>query len=227
MSKQTSDVINSILEYIRFNNLQPGDPMPSEPVLKERLGVSRATLREGMRELRTLRIVEVRHGLGSFVGEGSLCFLSDALVFRMLAPGNDPLEGISELVAVREILEVGMAEQIAGHLDDDQIHRLEKLITQMDDDDDFGLADRRFHAVLYEKVNNAIAVQLINAFWDAFDTIKSRLPQAQGGPSTREVHRQILVAYSGDDIEKAQEAMKNHFSFIKQRIETAIHAENA
>lgn len=217
MSSRTNNVINQILAYIRQNKLVPGDPMPSEFELINKLGVSRSTLREAIRELRTLQIVEVRHGYGSFVGQASLSFLSEALVFRAMAPGRPVEVAMEELITIREILEVGLASDVAGKLSDSQLKRLRECTDAMVENADNSEADRKFHAILYENVENEIIKQLISAFWDAFDAIKLDLSD-EGINATRRIHEDIIDAYTSGDIFKAREAMRDHFSYIKQRL---------
>ncbi|MDO5747253.1 MAG: FadR/GntR family transcriptional regulator [Actinomycetaceae bacterium] len=225
MSTQTSAVIKQILDYIRTNQLIPGDPMPSEPALVEQLGVSRSTLREAVRELRTLQIIEVRHGFGSFVGEASLSFLSEALVFRTMAPGQPPAKGMLELIAIRKMLEVSLAEQVTGKLSDDQIERLYACCNKMTDDSDNAHVDRLFHSILYEQVDNEIVKQLISAFWDAFDQIKTQLPN-EGIQATHRIHKAIVDAYLHDNKEAARKAMADHFEFIQQRLHVILEQES-
>src|SRR5690606_5735 len=71
-----------IKRLILITGLRPGDPIPTETELCQELGVSRSSVREAIRTLATLDIVEVRHGSGTVVGQMSLAPLVETLVFR-------------------------------------------------------------------------------------------------------------------------------------------------
>lgn len=219
MSSSTRIVISRLLDYIRTQGLEPGDLLPPEHVLMDSLHVSRSTLREAVRELRALHILEVRHGTGTFVSTASLDFLSEALIFRTQAPGSDVIQGLIELVDVRAMLEVGLASKIVGRLSSDQIARLYEVAARMERNEDNTQADREFHSILYENVNNEVAIQLINTFWDASAEIKIALPDAQNHIiAPRDLHEGIIEAYSGTDIQAGRKAMADHFHYIKESL---------
>lgn len=97
------NAVGSIQDLILVEGLGPGDPMPTENELCEQLAISRSSVREAMRTLASLDIVEVRHGHGTFVGQLSLAPLVDGLLFRArLDDGND-------LRALREVVELRIA----------------------------------------------------------------------------------------------------------------------
>ena len=74
---------DAIKQHIIDSGLGPGDLMPTETELCEALGVSRSSVREAIRTLGSLDIVEVRHGHGTFVGRMSLDPLVNGMVFRL------------------------------------------------------------------------------------------------------------------------------------------------
>src|SRR5690606_5758741 len=85
-----STIYEEIKGLILRSGLKPGDPIPTEAELCQVLGVSRSSVREAVRTLATLDIVEVRHGHGTVVGQMSLAPLVETLVFRgVLSPGAD------------------------------------------------------------------------------------------------------------------------------------------
>ena len=69
---RTETTMEAIEQYIVANHLQPGDPLPTESALCDSLGVSRSSVREALRQLKALEIVDVQQGRGAFVGDMTL-----------------------------------------------------------------------------------------------------------------------------------------------------------
>ena len=100
--------IDAIKELILEQGLKPGDAMPTEAHLADLLGVSRANLREAIRTLATLDIIEVHHGTGMFVGPMSLRPLVEGLTFKgVVLPGRD-FETLRQVVEVRQALDLAI-----------------------------------------------------------------------------------------------------------------------
>ena len=92
---------NGITDYIKQHQLNPGDPLPTEARLCEALNLSRSSVREAVRTLASLDIVEVRHGHGTFVGTLSLSPLVQGLVLRTTIDSANSFAHLREVVEVR------------------------------------------------------------------------------------------------------------------------------
>ncbi|GAA3362901.1 FadR/GntR family transcriptional regulator [Saccharopolyspora gregorii] len=208
-----------VLELIHDRGLRPGDPMPTELELIELLGVSRNSVREAVRSLRALGIVDVRHGHGTVVGEASLHVLSPSLAFRAVAGGDD-LAGLRNLIEVRELIEVGVAGRLAGELDESTLDRLDALCTAMDETELDPETDREFHRLLYARVDNPLIGQLVDVFWDAYRTAHDALsaPGPAEKAETVRLHSAIVEALRAGDAAAAREAMAAHFAEINHRL---------
>src|SRR5690606_8537975 len=116
----TTDTVSAIKGMILDGRLRPGDQLPSERALSEALGVSRPTVREAIRSLQAMNIVETRHGAGTFVSSLSVEELLRPLQFA-LALSDFAMEHLFE---VRLMLEPGAAELAAERASDDEIEEL-------------------------------------------------------------------------------------------------------
>ena len=109
-----STTADQIKQLIIARGLTPGDPLPTEAELCEELDVSRSSVREAIRTLSTLDIVDVRHGHGTYVGPMSLDPMVEALVFRGVLSPEGSLQSLREVVEVRLALDLSMAERVVA-----------------------------------------------------------------------------------------------------------------
>ncbi|MCF6469394.1 FadR family transcriptional regulator [Nonomuraea sp. MG754425] len=207
-----------IVALIHERGLAAGSPMPTEVQLMELLGASRNSVREAVRALQALGIVEIRHGHGTFVGRAPLDALTSSFAFRVRS-GPDGIRALQDLVEVRELLETGLIGQVAQSTSAPRLAALEALASGMDRDRE---ADRAFHALLYDSCGNELVLQLIGLFWDVYHEVEPTL----GPPEERTAeiavnHRRIVAALRARDAEAAREAMRLHFRDVKARIARA------
>ncbi|WP_328499416.1 FadR family transcriptional regulator [Streptomyces sp. NBC_00414] len=218
-----------VTRLILDRRLRAGAPLPTETELMESLGVSRNSVREALKALQALDIVEIRHGYGTYVGQASLTPFVDGLTFRALARQGDGANGtggtgaLAEMLQVREVLEEGLMRRVAGALSDGDLARLEDVVDRMEE---AGLAgrpfpelDRRFHELLYAPLGNALVPQLLGAFWTVFRRVSGvRGWTDDPAPEvTVRRHRDIVVALRAHDAEGARKAMADHFRGIEAR----------
>jgi DNA-binding FadR family transcriptional regulator len=212
-----------IIELIHERGLAPGESMPTEPQLMEVLGASRNSVREAIRALQALGIVDIRHGYGTFVGQASLTGLTTSLAFRVRSSAGHGIRAIHDLVEVRELLETGLIGEVAkARTSEAMLSALDALVTAMAHDPG---ADRAFHALLYENCGNELVLQLIGLFWDTYHEVEHLL----GEPADRTGdlitnHRRIVDALRTHDADAARDAMRLHFRDVRDRITRAESA---
>ncbi|MFE1083357.1 FadR/GntR family transcriptional regulator [Brevibacterium sediminis] len=218
----TSDRIKDL---ILSDGLRPGDLLPTEGELCTRLGVSRSNVREAIRKLSTLDIVDVRHGHGTYVGEMTLDALVEALVFRgVLSPGDD-LDALRDVVEVRKALDHGMSEQIVEALNGTENSELKDLVDEMTalaaDGKTFPQQDRAFHTGLLAKLGNSLVGQLVAAFWDVHTAVLPKLNVAVAADleQTARAHGLMLEAAESGDAEAFRAAITAHYEPIMRALE--------
>lgn len=229
---RTSRIQREVVQLILDRRLTAGAPLPTEAELTEALGVSRNSVREALKALQALDIVEIRHGYGTYVGRASLTPLVDGLTFRTLARHEDDPGALAEILQVREVLEVGLIHRVATTVTKAELEKLEEVVARMeaaagtgagnDDgraDRSFPDLDREFHEVLYASLGNDLVPQLLAAFWTVFRRVSGARGRPHDPPPgiTARRHRDIVTALRARDAEGAQRAMAVHFRGIEAR----------
>ncbi|MGI5454691.1 FadR/GntR family transcriptional regulator [Streptomyces sp. CA-249302] len=220
---RNSRIRREVMQIILDRRLAPGAALPTETELMEELGVSRNSVREALKALQALDIVEIRHGYGTYVGQASLTPLADGLTFRTLARHEDDTGALAEILQVREVLEEGLLRRVAVLLTDAELDRLEGVVDRMEAAGRAGRPfpelDREFHELLYAPLGNALVPQLLGAFWAVFRRVAGVRGRCDGPAADVTVgrHRDIVTALRARDVEGAQRAMAVHFRGIEAR----------
>ncbi len=216
--RQQFDPQEEIKKVILDRGLRPGDSIPTEAELMTELGMSRGSLREALKSLQARGIIEVRHGRGMFVAHPSMDSLVDALIFRgALEQQRSALTTASELVDIRDILEAALVQQVAVARTPELLAKLDRTVADMDDavasGHSFHEADRRFHEELYSDLDNALVLQLVQAFWDVLDAVRPQLGVGVADDPVTNVahHRRIVERVRAGDPDGARQAMVDHF----------------
>jgi DNA-binding FadR family transcriptional regulator len=214
---RSQELVDSIIELIDRRKLRAGDPLPPEPRLMAEFGVARNSVREALRTLQALGIVEIRHGYGTFVGDASMAALIPSLLFRTRARSRDDLRGLSDLLEVRQILETELARKAVGN--GALLASLGECVDRMAAPASAPGADRRFHELIGEAAGNELALELIRLFWDVYRQTESLIgTPASGSAALVAKHDRIVEAIATGDQAAIGEAVHHHFDEIRKRI---------
>ncbi|MFG2012223.1 FadR/GntR family transcriptional regulator [Micromonospora sp. NPDC048868] len=221
------EVATKIKEYILRNRLKPGNILPTEAELCEAVGASRSSVREAVKILSALDIVEVRHGHGTFVGRMSLNALVESLTFRGLLSGEEDHHVLGQVVDVRQTLEQGLSTQVIAVLDDEHREALSALAGEMeslaDQGKDFIEVDRAFHLKLMEPLGNDLILQLTEAFWQVQAIVAPTLrTEPEDRVITAQRHRAIVDAVVAGDAGALHSAIADHYAPIRANIARAV-----
>lgn len=219
-------VQEAIRTYIVEHSLRPGEALPPETDLARQLGVSRNSVREAVKALESLGILEARRGSGLYVAEFSFDPLLDNLTYGL----RFDFDQLAELLEVRRVLETGLVSKATQAMSPASLEALGQTVEQMrqraEANESITEEDRRFHQNLFEPLGNATLLKLLDIFWrtyqDAAHTTDMRDIDLVG---TYRDHAAIFEAVKAGDVERAQTALDKHYDGLVGRL-ARIQAEN-
>lgn len=213
-------VQDEIKTYILQNSLSAGDSLPPETELSELLGVSRNSVREAVKSLETLGILEAKPGAGLFVRNFSFDPFLEHLGFGIMFN----LKQLADILEVRFHLEYGMIERAVNAVTPEQLAELQAILVRMYQAAESGRysaeEDRAFHHVLWANVDNTMVGEILDIFWKIFRQAQERasLPEPVRPLDTYQRHVAIVEALEQRDLEAARLAMKRHYTGIQERL---------
>ena len=219
--KRSDELANAIADLIIERNLEPGAALPPESVLMADFSVSRNSVRESLKALQALGIVEVRHGYGTFVGSASSAVLHPWLLFRTRSSGSST-ERLRELLEIREILETELTRRAAGTGDGELQQKLSGCVARMRvEGPDAATADRAFHEHICDAAGVPLARELVGLFWDVYRAVETDLETVTGSPGeTAARHERVVDAIASGDADQAEESVHLHFGEVRARLGT-------
>jgi GntR family transcriptional repressor for pyruvate dehydrogenase complex len=192
----TDAAIERIKEMILLGELSPGDRLPKEVEFAERLGLSRNSLREAVRALSLIRVLDVRQGDGTYVSSLRPEVLLDALGFVLDFHRNDSVLGLLE---VRRILEPAATAMAAYQMSDAQIAELHGMVELMENTkeaQELVERDAEFHHRIATGSGNPVLATLVDSL--SAPTMRARvyhqLTEEGAIERSHEQHRAILQA---------------------------------
>src|SRR5687767_10734405 len=209
----TEQVVSYVRTMIERGELRPGDRLPAERDLATHVGVSRPTVRAGLRALSAMGVVQSRHGSGTFIPSGPPSLGTEAL--SLLAA----LHGFTrdEMYEARRILEVGAAGLAAERATPEQIatmaEEVASLFAAMADPQVFLVHDINFHRAVAAASGNPIVASLVEMVSALYYEQRRRTAERAFARDLRdaaEAHRRIYQAVRAHDPEAARTAMNDH-----------------
>lgn len=217
-------VVNGIQEMISSGEIAPGDRLPVELILADRFNVSRGSLREGVRALVAMGILETRQGSGTTVTSLDPHLLLQPLTFWA---GIQAGTSSGELHTVRRALEVEAAAAAASQRTEDDVKRLTEVLQnaepaiQATDHEAAMAVDLTFHRDIATMSRNPILIALLEAI--SRPTLRIRMWQSihHSGrlENTHHEHHAVLNAIASGDPVGAQAAMHTHLGQVTAHLE--------
>lgn len=203
-------------ERLLAGSLKPGDRLISERELASQLGVSRPIVREGLRALTMLGIVEIRDRIGTVVTRPDISVLNDFFTFA-LAQQADMHDDVMQARVAIECQAIRLACERAGIADFERLREaLAKIETTIDEADAGGMADFDFHrAIVLTSQSGTLNVLHTSMAGLLTRSHRTRRELVQSFPSMKtylvEDHRRIFEAIVARDPERADATLRKHF----------------
>lgn len=215
-----SKAVAYIHDYIRGNELKPGDKLPSQAQLMEQVGVSRTTLREAVKTLEAKGIIRTLNGKGIYVKEQ---FETAWMRFMDFSAEKELL---LELIEMRKILERENLKLVIKNATEEELDRLGEVKVRLMEMYRRGEkqtnVDKKFHYMIYECSHNRIMLQLIQSISDSMDIFwSSPLDMYEPFTDTIPLHEDLYNAIRERNVKKAQDIneqiMNGVYRTIKNR----------
>lgn len=220
----TNDAIDQIKSMIMRGELKPGDRLPPEKELAERLGLSRSSLREAVKALNVLHLVDVRRGDGTYVTSLEPKLLLDAISFISEIQEDSSVVEIFEVRRILESQAAGLAARRAKAADIQALRKESAEIAMHSSNPELLLEhDVRFHQMISELSGNQYLSSLINGLTPK--TVRARvwrvLTQEGIVGRTLKEHSLIIDAIETRDPDLAIAAATNHISGVEEWLRKA------
>ncbi|HTK27547.1 MAG TPA: FadR/GntR family transcriptional regulator [Pyrinomonadaceae bacterium] len=221
----TEEVVERLRTMIQSGEITAGDRLPPERDLAKLLGVSRPTLRAGIRSLSTVGILQSRQGAGTFVAEVEASPTLDGSALRLLSA----LHGFTsdEMFEARLALEMSIAALAAERASSEQMTLMAEEIASMyaslDDPEQYLVHDMQFHQLIAAASENRILTSLMNMIAKIlFDARRKTVKNATDLKDSVSQHQNVYRAIRERSPEMARAAMHDHLVRTReaQRLES-------
>jgi len=224
-TRSYEQVVEQLLERIHGGEFAPNQRLPTERELGELFGVSRGVIREAIKVLNSMGVVESRQGSGTYVSDNLAPSVSRALVLSA-KPEESSLLSLMEL---RQSIEVLAARLAAERRTDDEVDLMkaaaQATLAAADEDNvhDFEDADVRFHRLVVEAARNPFLVTVHAAVRDIQRDVSSRVVMMAGSiPTVADQHMRIATAIAEHDSVTAAAVMEEHLGVTIRALQGAL-----
>ncbi|HPZ85930.1 MAG: FadR/GntR family transcriptional regulator [Bacillota bacterium] len=215
-------IVDQVKQNIASGNLKKGDKLPSERQMSEMFGLSRATIREAIKALNTLGIIECSHGSGNYISSNLSNSLTEPLSIMFMLEGGHP----GHTLELRRAIEFAAAGSAARNIEETELARLRALcdcIEASTDENEKARYDFQFHREIARASGNPLLIVLLNAVETLIsehvhDARASILKDSSKEDIINRQHRDIVDALSRSSPEEAEKAVLAHIELIRENM---------
>ncbi|MCB0079881.1 MAG: FadR family transcriptional regulator, partial [Caldilineaceae bacterium] len=198
----------------------PGDKLPTEETLSNALEVSRPAVREALRSMEALGMIEARQGYGRIVCD----FTFDAILNNLSYGFAFLNHNFLQMLEIRKALDAHFIEAAIAHLTAADLETLTAIVVRMaaltEQEQDLSQADYEFHALLYARANNPLAAQLFEIHWAIRMNTYAQPGIQELLPGAAAKHSAILAAIKAQDVDQARRLLLEHHRSIEEWFHT-------
>lgn len=205
-----TQVFERLRDQVVSRTWPAGSMLPSEKQLSIEMGVSRASIREGIQQLAILGLLETRQGEGTYVRDFSSEIYLNALIPLLVLDET----AIFHVLEYRKVMEMGTVALVVEKAGEDDLERLEKayavMVQNRDDSAEFAKADLAFHLALAEASGNPIIAKINQIIRHILSVSMENIVKTLGNQDGLDYHRRILDAIKRRDSTLAKQLMEEH-----------------
>jgi DNA-binding FadR family transcriptional regulator len=217
----------AIKSYIIEHSLKPGDPLAPETDLAQQLGIGRNSVREAVKALEALGILEARAGAGVFVRTFSFDSILDNLPYGL----HFEIKRLADVLEVRYHIEYGMVPRVIESQTPSQLQHLHRILAKMREMADRGRYsaeyDETFHRLLYENIDNSVLLTVLHVFWAIYRQAQDMvsMPEPTDPLDTYQRHADLVLALEARDVGAMQSAIMAHGKGVDSRVRMLEQAQ--
>jgi len=211
------DIVQQIRNLIQKGKLKQGDQLPTERELVDIFKVSRASVREAIRYLESMKFVKSRQGDGTYVIASS----EEALIQPLATALFLEKDSLMDILTIRKFIEPQVAQLAAEKATPSEIKELEEILEEQAKDLGDGLnftkTDSEFHNLLTQIAKNRVLERLLFAILDLLAQTREKYLQVEGrAQKSLKGHREVLSAIKARNPVAARQAMRRHLEEIER-----------
>jgi len=218
-TRVSQDIIEQVRDLVTSGRLRPGDRLPSERELSQALSVSRSSVREAVRAMESLGLIEARAGEGTFVASPSGSRGSDPLIASL----HQDWSTQHKLFEVRRVIEPDLASLAARRATAEQIEKMRTILAEQQAQIRQGgtgvRQDTLFHYLLAEATGNEVLVRIMDSLMDLLLRTREESLQHDKRPArSLKQHRAMLRAIEARNPRAAERLMYQHIAEIEELV---------
>lgn len=203
-------IVDEILRFIKSQGLRPGDRLPSEREMAGQFGVSRVVIREGIKSLKTVGLVEIRHGSGVYITTPPKGAMFHPMVYQLA-----PTDSFEDLWEFRSTVEPKAAEMAAVRGTEQDVRAILEAHEAMSDAVRLGRSGRsaslNFHRAIMKATHNRVFLLTFDAVMELQKEVRKKILSApERSTAALSEHEKILEAILARDSMAAANAMEDH-----------------
>ncbi len=201
----SEQIVQKIIDEIKCGNLRPGEKLPTEKQLVDLFQVSRITVREALRTLKVMNIIDIKQGKGAFITSTDVNLLIDQLDFVFLLEKTT----ISQLFEARRALEPQIAAIAAARITDEEVAEM-RVMSQQDG------YDILLHQKIAECTKNPVLVRFVSSIWSMGEISRQMTSKIPGVKTVAySQHAALIEALAAHDGNQARALMSKHLEFVE------------